>query len=101
MPFLGGIAQGFLRSVFGLGGLVLGLVLGAWNYGRIGRALMPVVHSEEIADTVGFLLIALVVMLLAGLLGALLSKGYSQSRPGLPGQRWPVLSSVSSRELCW
>ncbi len=71
---LGGIAQGFLRSVFGLGGLVLGLVLGAWNYGRIGRALMPVVHSEEIADTVGFLLIALVVMLLAGLLGALLSK---------------------------
>ena len=36
---LGGIAQGFLRSVFGLGGLLLGLVLGAWNYWRVAGVL--------------------------------------------------------------
>jgi membrane protein required for colicin V production len=75
---LGGIAQGFLRSVFALGGLVLGLVLAAWNYGRIAGVLHPILHSEKIADTVGFLLIALVVMLVAGLLGALLSKAIHQ-----------------------
>ena len=31
-------------------------------------------HSEMIADAIGFLLIAIVVMLLAGLLGSILSK---------------------------
>ena len=71
---MGGIAQGFLRSVFGLGGLLLGLVLGAWNYWRIAGVLIPVVHSEMIADAIGFLLIAIVVMVLAGLLGSILSK---------------------------
>ena len=71
---LGGIAQGFLRSVFGLGGLLLGLVLGAWNYWRVAGVLTPVLHSEMIADAIGFLLIAIVVMVLAGLLGAILSK---------------------------
>ncbi len=71
---LGGIAQGFLRSAFALGGLLLGLVLGAWNYWRIAAVLTPVLRSEMIADAIGFLLIAIVVMVLAGLLGAILSK---------------------------
>ncbi len=71
---LGGIAQGFLRSVFGLGGLLLGLVLAAWNYGRVAAIFLPLVRSETAADVIGFLLIALVVMLAFGFVGALLSK---------------------------
>ncbi len=73
---LGGLAQGFLRSVFGFGGLLLGLVLGAWNYGRIAVAIKPLLHSQEIADAIGFLLIALLVMLMAGILGSILSKAF-------------------------
>jgi membrane protein required for colicin V production len=71
---LGGLQQGFFRSVCSLGGLVLGLVLAAWNYARVAALLRPFVRIEAVADTIGFLLIALVVMVLAGILGSILAK---------------------------
>src|ERR1700690_4263128 len=71
---LGGLVQGFLRSVFGLGGLLLGLVLAAWNYARVGAFLLPVIHNEKIANAIGFLLMALLVMVVATLVGGFLSK---------------------------
>lgn len=71
---LGGLAQGFLRSVFALGGLVLGLALAAWNYGRAAALVKPIVHSEEVANAIGFLLIAVLVMVVAGLTGSILSR---------------------------
>ena len=39
---LGGLAQGFFRSVCSLCGLLLGLLLAAWNYARIAALLLPV-----------------------------------------------------------
>jgi len=69
-----GLAQGFLRSVFSLGGLGRGLGLAAWNYGRIARVLQPLVRSWGLANTIGFLLIAFVVAALATGLGSVLSK---------------------------
>lgn len=71
---IAGLVQGFLRSVFSLGGLILGLVLAAWNYGRLASMLHPLVRSWEVANTVGFLLIAFVVAALATAVGSLLSK---------------------------
>jgi len=71
---IGGLAQGLLRSVCSLCGLIFGLVLGAWNYGRVAAFLMPMVHSQAIADAIGFLLIALLVMGVASILGAVLAK---------------------------
>jgi membrane protein required for colicin V production len=71
---LGGLQQGFFRSVCSLGGLLLGLVLAAWNYPRVAALLRPLVRIESVADTIGFLLIALVVMALAGVLGSILAK---------------------------
>jgi membrane protein required for colicin V production len=71
---IGGFAQGLLRSVFSLCGLFFGLVLAAWNYGRIAAILMPMVKIDAIADALGFLLIALLVMMIASLIGAVLSK---------------------------
>ena len=71
---LGGLSQGFFRVVFSLGGLVLGLVLAAWNYGRAAASLMPLVHNRTAADAIGFLLIALVVMVVAGVIGVVLAK---------------------------
>jgi membrane protein required for colicin V production len=35
LAVLGGFTQGFFRAVCGLGGLLLGLAIAAWNYGRI------------------------------------------------------------------
>jgi membrane protein required for colicin V production len=74
----GGLTQGFFRSVFSLVGLFLGLTLGAWNYARLAAVLMPVARIEPVANTVAFLLIALLVMCLASLLGKLLSKALHQ-----------------------
>jgi membrane protein required for colicin V production len=74
LAVMGGLAQGFLRSFFALGGLLLGLALAAWNYGLIAAALLPVVRIEAVANAVGALLIALFVMVLAGVVGGILAK---------------------------
>jgi len=75
---LGGAARGFLRSVFSLGGLLLGLVLAAWNYGLVAKWLVHVVRIAEVADAIAFLLIAVVVMGVAGLVGSFLAKAMHQ-----------------------
>jgi membrane protein required for colicin V production len=74
LSVLAGLSQGFFRSVCSLGGLILGLALAAWNYPLVAVPLRPLVHSEEIADIVGFLVIALVIMIVAGILGSFLAK---------------------------
>ena len=71
---IGGIARGFFRSVFSLGGLLLGLVLAAWNYWRFAAVLKPLVHSNEVANAIAFLAIALVVMVASAVIGSLLAK---------------------------
>jgi membrane protein required for colicin V production len=71
---MGGLSQGFFRSFCSLGGLVLGLALAAWNYSIVAAPLKPLVHSAEIADIIGFLLIAILIMVVAGVLGNVLAK---------------------------
>ncbi len=61
--------RGMVRELFWLIGSVLGLGLACIGYGYPARALQPIVNSQPIADTCGFLLILFGVMLLAGLLG--------------------------------
>ena len=75
---LGGLAQGFFRSVCGLGGLLLGLVLAAWNYDRFAVVIKHLVHSQMVANAIAFLLIAVIVMGVAGILGSLLSKMFQK-----------------------
>jgi membrane protein required for colicin V production len=67
-------SQGFLREIFSLVGLVVGLVLACWNYALLAHSFRRVISSPGIADALAFLLIALGVMLLAGLMGGLLRK---------------------------
>ena len=73
---LAGLAQGFFRSVCSLGGLILGLVIASWNYYRVAALLLPLVRIPAIADTIAFLVIALLVMALIGLIGSLLAKAF-------------------------
>ena len=74
----GGLQQGFFRSFCSLGGLFLGLVLAAWNYGRVAAFLKPMVHSDDLADTIGFLLVAVLVMVIAGIIGSVLARTFQQ-----------------------
>lgn len=69
-----GLAQGFIRSAFGLGGLVLGLELALRNYGHAAAMLKPMVHSHQAADAIAFLAIAFVIMALAAIVGIALAK---------------------------
>lgn len=73
---IAGMAQGFFRSVCSLGGLVLGLGIASWNYGRIAALLLPLIRIPAVANTIAFLLIALLVMLAIGLIGSLLAKAF-------------------------
>lgn len=74
LSVMGGLSQGFFRSVCSLGGLIAGLALAAWNYRLVAAPLNGLVHSEEIANIIGFLAVALVVMVAAGIAGTILSK---------------------------
>src|ERR1035437_8885138 len=76
LAVIGGLSQGFFRSVCSLGGLILGLAIAAWNYGHVAALFMPLVRIRAIADTVAFLLIALLVMAIIGLIGNLLAKTF-------------------------
>ena len=71
---IGGLVRGFLRSVFSLVGLLLGLFLAAWNYPLAAGFILPVVRFHPVADTIGFVLIALLVMTLSDLTGKLVSR---------------------------
>jgi len=73
----GGLFQGFFRSVCSFGGLILGLVVAAWNYDRLAAVMIPLIRIQAIASTIAFLLIALIVMALISLIGNLLAKAFS------------------------
>jgi membrane protein required for colicin V production len=68
------MAQGFFRSIFSLLGLILGVVLAGWNYARMAVVFKPIVRVDAIADAIGFLVIALIVMLMANVAGAMLQR---------------------------
>lgn len=69
-----GLVQGFVRSFCALAGLVLGLTLACWNYRRPAAMILPMVHSQELANAIGFVLIALMIMLILGFIGAVFAK---------------------------
>ena len=73
---LGGMSQGFFRSFCSLGGLVLGLAIAAWNYGHVAALLIPVVRIHAVADTIAFLLLALLVMAVCAFLGSFLARTF-------------------------
>jgi membrane protein required for colicin V production len=74
LTVLTGLSQGFIRSVSSFGGLVAGLILGEWNYARLGLILVKFLHFDAIANTVAFILIAVVAMQVFSWLGGVLSR---------------------------
>ena len=64
--------RGFFREVFSLVGLVAGILLASWNYAILGDRLARWIPWAT-AQIVAFLLIAILVMVLCGLAGKMLS----------------------------
>ncbi len=68
------ISNGFLREFFDFVGVVAGYLIAAWEYPIVARWLSRFLHSPWTADIVGFLAVFVVVMILAGAVGKLLSR---------------------------
>jgi membrane protein required for colicin V production len=83
---LGGLAQGFFRTAFGLAGLVIGLMTALWNYGRLARIFLPVVRVASLANAIAFFVIVILVMLIAAIIGGFLAKTF----------RWAGLGCVDT-----
>jgi membrane protein required for colicin V production len=64
-------SAGFFQEAFGIGGLVFGYLLAAWNYHRLADCFSVNVSSVWLADIAAFLIIFVGVMLLAGIAGRL------------------------------
>ncbi|MGC9224692.1 MAG: CvpA family protein [Terracidiphilus sp.] len=73
---LGGMAQGFFRTICTLLGLVLGVLLASWNYARMAALFKPILPIDAVDNTLGFLLIAVIVMSLASMAGTALKKAF-------------------------
>jgi membrane protein required for colicin V production len=62
-------SHGFLFEAISLGGLLLGYMLAIWEYRPVADFFLPYVKSGWIADLIGFVLILLAVVILAGITG--------------------------------
>ena len=76
LSVIGGLTQGFFRSVFSLGGLLLGLAVAAWNYGYLAHLMQSFIRSEAVCNAVAFIAIALIVMGICGIAGTLLHRTF-------------------------
>ena len=64
--------RGFLLEAFSIVGLIAGILLASWNYKTLALTLVRWITAITTAQIVAFLLIAIGVMILAGLIGKLL-----------------------------
>ena len=73
--FIAGFIKGVIKQAFSLGGLILGIILGTLLYKPFAGLLLGFLNmSEKTAGIVAFVIILLVVPLIFGVLGKLLSK---------------------------
>ena len=66
---LAGFGSGLIRSVFSLVGLVLGIVVASWYYRRFADQLFPLTHNRAFSEAIWFCILALAVMVSAGIVG--------------------------------
>jgi membrane protein required for colicin V production len=72
--FFSGIGRGFVRGIFGLVALVVGLMIASGNYQRLADAALRFMPGENGPEILGFVVIFLVVVLLVGLIGRIISR---------------------------
>ncbi len=63
--------HGFFREAFGIGGMIVGYLLAAWQYPYVATWFAPYTKSEALAEILGYFAIFMAVLVLAGLTGKL------------------------------
>jgi membrane protein required for colicin V production len=62
-------SEGFFHQAFSIAGLIVGYMLAAWQYARVAAWFAPHVNSPWLADILGFLVIFMAVVIVAGIAG--------------------------------
>lgn len=73
---IGGLRNGLIRSVSALAGLIIGVVLAGRFYVALGERLSAVLQ-DNIAKVLAFIIILCAVIVIAAILGAILTKAAS------------------------
>ena len=63
--------HGFFREAFGIGGLIVGYLLAAWQYAYVATWFAPYTKSEWTAKILGYTTIFVGTLIIAGLIGKL------------------------------
>jgi membrane protein required for colicin V production len=66
--------RGIILELFSLGGLIAGILIASWNYGRLAEYLEHFIATPAVAEIVSFLLLVIGVMVLSALLGKALNR---------------------------
>jgi membrane protein required for colicin V production len=64
-----GFFKGILRTVFGLAGIVAGILLASWNYSTVADMLSRWITPKSTAQVIAFLGIALAMMVIFPIMG--------------------------------
>jgi membrane protein required for colicin V production len=80
--FFSGIGRGFVRGILGLVALVVGIMIASGNYQRLSGVAFTFVPGENGPEILSFILIFLVVVLLVGLAGRLISRALRHASLG-------------------
>jgi membrane protein required for colicin V production len=66
--------RGIILELFSLGGLIVGILLAAWNYNQVATLLSHLIATPATAQVVAFLLIIICIMVLCTVLGKALNR---------------------------
>ncbi|WP_353063104.1 CvpA family protein [Tunturibacter psychrotolerans] len=66
--------RGIILELFSLGGLIAGILIASWNYGRLAAYLEHFITTPATAEILSFLLLVIGVMVLSALLGKALNR---------------------------
>ena len=69
LSVLSAAKTGLIGEVFSLAGLIIGLLLASWDYQKLTPWMAQWIHSPKVDEALSFILIALAVMIVAGIAG--------------------------------
>jgi membrane protein required for colicin V production len=69
VSFITAVMNGFFVELFSIFGLIAGVIVAGMYYTQFARWLSPYIHSVPAADAAAFLLIAIGVLIAAGIVG--------------------------------
>jgi len=66
--------RGIVRTVFGIGGVLAGILVAAWNYNAVAEVLEQWISTRATAQAIGFLVLVAAVMAGMGVVGNMLQR---------------------------